>query len=48
MDGFWIVFRAVTICSSILKKLQTVPVPHPKKDLPFGTVRAIKKLAGLV
>nr|WP_272911893.1 type II toxin-antitoxin system HicA family toxin [Pseudomonas syringae] len=30
------------------EKLQTVPVPHPKKDLPFGTVRAIKELAGLV
>nr|WP_282705754.1 type II toxin-antitoxin system HicA family toxin [Pseudomonas syringae] len=30
------------------EKLQTVPVPHPRKDLPFGTVRAIKKLAGLV
>ncbi|WP_145133633.1 MULTISPECIES: type II toxin-antitoxin system HicA family toxin [unclassified Pseudomonas] len=27
---------------------QTVPVPHPKKDLPIGTVRAIKKLAGLM
>ncbi|WP_434575038.1 type II toxin-antitoxin system HicA family toxin [Pseudomonas sp. Z3-6] len=27
---------------------QTVPVPHPKKDLPIGTVRAIKKLAGLI
>nr|WP_153222244.1 type II toxin-antitoxin system HicA family toxin [Pseudomonas sp. SZ57] len=30
------------------EKLQTVPAPHPKKDLPVGTVRAIKKLAGLV
>lgn len=27
---------------------QTVPVPHPRKDLPLGTVRAIKKLAGLM
>lgn len=27
---------------------QTVPVPHPKKDLPIGTVRAIKKRAGLI
>lgn len=27
---------------------QTVPVPHPRKDLPPGTVRAIKKLAGLM
>jgi len=26
----------------------TVPVPHPKKDLPRGTVRAIRKLAGLL
>ncbi|MCU1717330.1 type II toxin-antitoxin system HicA family toxin [Pseudomonas sp. 5P_3.1_Bac2] len=29
-------------------KPQTVPVPHPKKDLPQGTVRAIRKLAGLL
>lgn len=26
----------------------TVPVPHPKKDLPRGTVRAIRKLAELI
>ena len=30
------------------KRPGTVPVPHPKKDLPLGTVRAIKKLAGLM
>ena len=24
-----------------------VTVPHPKKDLPIGTVRSIKKQAGL-
>ncbi|MCF5670594.1 addiction module toxin, HicA family [Pseudomonas syringae] len=30
------------------QKAQTVPVPHPKKDLPVGTVKAIRKLAGLV
>lgn len=29
------------------EKSQTVPVPHPKKDLPLGTVKAIRKLAGL-
>lgn len=29
------------------KKL-SIPVPHPKKDLPIGTVRAIKKQAGLL
>ncbi|HBQ8517504.1 TPA: type II toxin-antitoxin system HicA family toxin, partial [Klebsiella pneumoniae] len=23
------------------------PVPHPKKDLPLGTVRSIRKLAGI-
>ncbi|EOR6284750.1 type II toxin-antitoxin system HicA family toxin, partial [Escherichia coli] len=23
------------------------PVPHPKKDLPLGTVRSIKKMAGI-
>ncbi|ROL84422.1 addiction module toxin, HicA family [Pseudomonas protegens] len=26
----------------------TVPVPQPKKDLPRETVRAIRKLAGLL
>jgi predicted RNA binding protein YcfA (HicA-like mRNA interferase family) len=26
----------------------TVAVPHPKKDLPRGTVRGIKKTAGLI
>lgn len=26
----------------------TVPVPYPKKDLPRGTVRAIRKLAELI
>jgi len=26
---------------------QTVPVPHPKKHLPIGTVKSIRKLAGL-
>nr|WP_189659597.1 type II toxin-antitoxin system HicA family toxin [Pseudomonas poae] len=25
----------------------TIPVPHPKKVLPLGTVRSIKKRAGL-
>ncbi|MFF7707157.1 type II toxin-antitoxin system HicA family toxin [Pseudomonas sp. NPDC007930] len=25
----------------------TIPVPHPKKDLPLGTVKAIRKRAGL-
>ncbi|WP_411566502.1 type II toxin-antitoxin system HicA family toxin [Pseudomonas orientalis] len=25
----------------------TIPVPHPKKDLPVGTVRSIRKRAGL-
>lgn len=25
-----------------------LPVPHPKKDLPAGTVRSIKKQAGLI
>lgn len=26
---------------------KTFPLPHPKKDLPRGTVNAIKKLAGI-
>ena len=26
---------------------QTVPVPHPKKDLPAGTVKSILKVMGL-
>lgn len=25
----------------------SVPVPHPKKDLPPGTINSIRKLAGL-
>ena len=25
---------------------QTVIVPHPKKDLPFGTARSIARMAG--
>jgi predicted RNA binding protein YcfA (HicA-like mRNA interferase family) len=25
----------------------TIPVPHPKKDLPLGTVKSIRKRAGL-
>jgi predicted RNA binding protein YcfA (HicA-like mRNA interferase family) len=46
----WIL-RRVTGDHHIFKhpdRPQTVPVPHPKKDLPIGTVRAIKKLAGLI
>ena len=26
----------------------TIPVPHPKKDLPAGTVKSILKVAGLL
>ncbi len=26
----------------------TIPVPHPKKDLPLGTVRSIRQRAGLL
>ncbi|ECR8547847.1 type II toxin-antitoxin system HicA family toxin [Salmonella enterica] len=26
---------------------KTFPFPHPKKDLPLGTVRSIKKMAGI-
>jgi predicted RNA binding protein YcfA (HicA-like mRNA interferase family) len=25
----------------------TIPVPHPKKDLPVGTVKSIRRRAGL-
>lgn len=25
----------------------SIPIPHPKKDLPMGTVRDIKKKAGI-
>ena len=32
--------------SPITKK--TFPVPHPKSELPIGTVRSIKKSAGLL
>lgn len=30
------------------KKQGLVTVPHPKKDLPLGTVNSIKKQAGLL
>jgi predicted RNA binding protein YcfA (HicA-like mRNA interferase family) len=30
------------------KNGQTIIVPHPKKDLPFGTARAIAKQAGWI
>jgi len=26
----------------------TIPVPHPKKDLPVGTVKSIRRRAGLL
>jgi predicted RNA binding protein YcfA (HicA-like mRNA interferase family) len=26
----------------------TLPVPHPKKDLPMGTVKSIRQRAGLI
>ncbi|NIF60268.1 type II toxin-antitoxin system HicA family toxin [Enterobacter sp. Ap-916] len=26
---------------------KTFPVPHPKKDLPVGTVKSIRKMAGI-
>lgn len=26
---------------------KTFPVPHPKKDLPIGTVRSIRNMAGM-
>ncbi len=29
-------------------KLGKVTVPHPKKDMPVGTVRSVLKLAGLL
>lgn len=28
--------------------VNSIPIPHPKKDLPQGTVRSIKKRAGLI
>lgn len=30
------------------EKLGTIPVPHPKKDMPIGTERSILKMAGLL
>ncbi|VVP42010.1 hypothetical protein PS862_04931 [Pseudomonas fluorescens] len=26
----------------------TIPVPHPKKDLPIGTIKSIRRRAGLI
>ncbi|SEI23208.1 type II toxin-antitoxin system HicA family toxin [Pseudomonas asplenii] len=30
------------------KSPHSIPVPHPKKDLPLGTIRSIRKRAGLL
>ena len=44
-DGFELV--AVTRSHHKLRKgTRTVTLPHPKKDLPLGTVRQIYKQAG--
>lgn len=42
-------FELVSISGShhkFRKAATTIIVPHPKKDLPFGTARAIAKAAG--
>jgi len=44
-------FKIVSITVShhkMRKDKQTVIIPHPKKDLPIGTVRSIYKQAGLL
>lgn len=44
-------FEIVSISGShhkLRKGKQTIIVPHPKKDLPTGTARAIAKQAGWI
>jgi predicted RNA binding protein YcfA (HicA-like mRNA interferase family) len=44
----WIVARVKGSHHQLVKGGRTVTVPHPKKDLPIGLVRAIRKQAGLL
>lgn len=44
-DGFVLV-KVVGSHHKFKKGYLTVTVPHPKKDLPLGTVRSIYKQAG--
>ena len=44
-DGFELV-KVVGSHHKFKKGDKTVTVPHPKKDLPLGTVRSIYKQAG--
>jgi predicted RNA binding protein YcfA (HicA-like mRNA interferase family) len=44
-DGFELV-KITGSHHKFKKNGKTVTVPHPKKDLPIGTVRAIYKQAG--
>ena len=44
-DGFELV-KVTGSHHKFRKNGKTVTVPHPKKDLPIGTVRAIYKQAG--
>ncbi len=43
----WTVARVRGRHHQLVKDGRTVTVPHPKKDLPVGLVRAIRKQAGL-
>lgn len=43
----WTVARVRSSHHQLVKDGRTVTVPHPKKDLPVGLVRAIRKQAGL-
>jgi predicted RNA binding protein YcfA (HicA-like mRNA interferase family) len=44
-DGFEFV-SAKGSHHKFVRGFQIVIVPHPKKDLPFGTARSIAKMAG--
>jgi predicted RNA binding protein YcfA (HicA-like mRNA interferase family) len=46
-DGFTVV-KIVGSHHKLKKGSLTVTLPHPKKDLPLGTVRAIYKQAGWI
>ena len=48
-EAGWILDR-ITGSHHLFKHLYnpyTIPVPHPKKDLPIGTVKSIRRRAGL-
>ncbi|KAB0514040.1 type II toxin-antitoxin system HicA family toxin [Pseudomonas extremorientalis] len=48
-DAGWVLDRVTGSHHIFIHRysLYTILVPHPKKDLPLGTLRSIRKRAGL-